>query len=73
MVHPAAPTPPNDGVSLTGPRRTAPTHLLVLAHTTLVHPHPPRHTHPEPVHRPPLGATCSPLSRPASDKRWLLD
>lgn len=44
MVHPAAPTPPNDGVSLTGPRRTAPTHLLVLAHTTPVHPHPPRHT-----------------------------
>lgn len=32
MVHPTAPTPPNDGVSLTGPRRTALTHLLVLAH-----------------------------------------
>lgn len=44
MVHPAAPTPPNDGVSLTEPRRTAPTHLLVLAHATLAHPHPPTRT-----------------------------
>lgn len=38
MVHPAVPTPPNDGVSLTGPRRNAPTHLLVLAHAALVLP-----------------------------------
>lgn len=37
MVHPTAPTPPNDGVSLTGPRRTALTHLLVLARSTPVH------------------------------------
>lgn len=44
MVHPAAPTPPNDGVSLTEPRRTALTHLLVLAHNTPVHPHPHSHT-----------------------------
>lgn len=40
MVHPAAPTPPNDSVLLTGPRRTAPTHLLFLALATLVHPPP---------------------------------
>ena len=54
MVHPAAPTPPNDGVSLTGPRRTAPTHLLVLPRA------PPTHldAHPEPVH--------SPLSLPSA-------
>lgn len=52
MVHPAAPTPPNDGVSLTEPRRTALTHLLVLAHNTPVHPHPHSHTHPELVRHP---------------------
>lgn len=57
MVHPAVPTPPNDGVSLTGPRRTAPTHLLVLAHTTLVLPPPTR------IHALNLGAV-GPLSRP---------
>lgn len=46
MVHPAAPTPPNDGVSLTGPRRTAPTHLLVLAQATpQVQPKHPTWTH----------------------------
>ena len=51
MVPPAEPSPANDGVSLTGPRRTAPTHLLVLAHSALIRPHVPP---PTPTPQPPL-------------------
>lgn len=54
------------------PRHTC---LSWRTHTTLVHPHPPRHTSWTCVRRPPRWPPpppCSPLSRPASDELRLL-
>lgn len=58
MVHPAVPTPPNDGASLTGPGGT-PQHTCLSWHT------PPSSSRPTHTRVPNPGAPDRPLSRPA--------